>query len=597
MKHTTIWKTLELFNGVLFHTPKPTQNQNHVEYLDGYIITPGAIWAREIILDFYREQKLNGKQLNQTFHKSWNVIKYSSRQELLQQQIIHYLSTYGTNFQDEVYIPNEILKVPDLKISYKVVHAYTKKQLQEKCLEMLQSGIALKSETIDDILHLLLDELQYEFTGKENIRNKEAICKLVELYSILPDDPVEFLRYVIFRSTGETLLIKSPDLINKVKNSVFNPIILFNKYDLKKLSQIYNRFKPLFLAYKNKCPRTINKLSKYSKKYHKPLVINPINLVTQHPLKEEDVPWLENATIFSLFKALQACYTRIHKQDHFTYRIRNGKSFTKKNKKANQKVCTYNFNFIIRFLVTKYNQTGHKFYFPKNIRYALPTSEKMFVGNIPTGTKFIGKKLVVGIYWRNDWGAYDLDLSAINLAGKVGWNADYNQQGTLLYSGDMTSAPNGAVEYLHADKGLSYPSLIQNNVYHGNNDCEYKIVIGKGSNISHAYMINPNNLMAEVKCQSKQKQTVLGFMLPADNKQEFVLLNFGAGAARISTNSPTSEMALKALFQQYEKSFNMETLISYLGGEIVEDKEKADFDFSIDNLQKDSFLKPFNGKI
>jgi hypothetical protein len=47
--------------------------------------------------------------------------------------------------------------------------------MQEKCLSLLQSGIALKEETIDDLLHILHTELEYDFTGKENIRNKKPL--------------------------------------------------------------------------------------------------------------------------------------------------------------------------------------------------------------------------------------------------------------------------------------------------------------------------------------------------------------------------------------------------------------------------------------
>ena len=93
--------------------------------------------------------------------------------------------------------------------------------------------------------------------------------------------------------------------------------------------------------------------------------------------------------------------------------------------------------------------------------------------------------MAVGIYWEDAWGARDLDLSGLNIAGKIGWNSDYNQgDGNLMYSGDITSAPNGAVEYLYANKGLKNPTLVQNNVYSGNNNCEYKIIVGKGDKIN-----------------------------------------------------------------------------------------------------------------
>jgi hypothetical protein len=90
------------------------------------------------------------------------------------------------------------------------------------------------------------------------------------------------------------------------------------------------------------------------------------------------------------------------------------------------------------------------------------------------------------------------------------------------------------VEYLYANKGLSDPTLVMNNVYSGAEDAGYKIIVGRGDKVSENYMMNPNNLFAEVKTQSVQKQTVLGLFIPNDraldiNGQTFVLLNFGAG--------------------------------------------------------------------
>ena len=62
----------------------------------------------------------------------------------------------------------------------------------------------------------------------------------------------------------------------------------------------------------------------------------------------------------------------------------------------------------------------------------------------------MGEKLAAGIYWEDKWGANDLDLSGLNISGKIGWNSDYyNENRSIIYSGDLTEAANGAVEYLH----------------------------------------------------------------------------------------------------------------------------------------------------
>ena len=581
-------KTLKLFNAVL------ARKSNEKPFIsdEGFIIESDALWAKKEIISYYSKEKLNGNDLNKTFHKSWQKIKESSRIELLIEQINHYISTYGSDFQNEIYIPKEVLNVPDLKLTFKVIKAYTQEEMQEKCLSLLRSGIALKEETIDDLLYILHTELEYDFTGKENIRNKEAVIKIADRYDIYPENPVEFFRYVIYKTTRTTLLIKSNDLIDDIKKSKFNPTYLFENFGLEKMAEIFNRFKPLFLAYKNRAPKTINKISKLSKVYHQPLISNPLNNATNILLENSDLNWLENATPFALFKALSACYSRMYGQNTFVYRIRNGKSWTKKGTATS--VNELNYDFILNYLKSKYNLSEKKFYFPKDVAFGLPTSEKMFVGNIPTGTRFYGERLAVGIYWEDSWGANDLDLSGLNIAGKIGWNAAYNQDnGQLMYSGDMTSAPNGAVEYLYANKYLNTPTLVMNSVFSGDSNCGYKIVIGKGDDISYDYMMNPNNLFAEAKCNSVQKQTILGMLLPKDGKQCFVLLNFGAGNSHVSGTSEVSTMATNALYQQWYESISFNHLIEKLGAIITSEKEEADFDFSLETLEKDSFTKIF----
>ena len=106
-------------------------------------------------------------------------------------------------------------------------------------------------------------------------------------------------------------------------------------------------------------------------------------------------------------------------------------------------------------------------------------------------------------------------------------------------------------------------------------------------------MINPNNLFADIKCSSIQRQTILGMLLPEDNKQCFVLLNFGACHARVSGNSEISTLATKALYQQWNKALSFKTIVTQLGANVIENKYEADFDLSLDTLEKDSFLKPF----
>ncbi|MBC8552151.1 MAG: hypothetical protein H8D23_21120 [Candidatus Brocadiales bacterium] len=582
-------KTLKLFNAVV---AKLSTDQPFVSS-EGYVIMPNALWAKPEIEKFWKAEKLSGNDLNKTFHKSWEKVITASREELLIEQIVHYMSTYGTNMEGQIYIPDEVLEVPDVKVSFKVFKGYETEELIAKSLNMFKSGIALTTETIDDLLEILVSDLDYSFTGDEVIKNREAVIKIADTYGVIPKDTMEFFRYIIYRMTGDTLIIKNKASVAAIKASTFNPVPQMKSFGLEKLSEIFNRFKPLFLAMKPKHAKTINRISKLSKTNHKPLVSNPLNSVTSVLLEDGDLHWLDNATPFALFKAMTACYTRLSGQSAFVYRIRNGRSWTKENPSVNTGLAEKNFNTLVEYVKTRFNMDGKKFFFPEDIHFALPTSEKMFVGNFPTGTKFFGENMAAGIYWKNSWGAHDHDLSGMNIGGKVGWNSAYTQSGSLTYSGDITDAPNGAVEYLHARAGLSSPTLVLNNVYGGDDTAGYKIIVGRGSDVSRKYMMDPNNLLAEVKTASVQRQTVLGMLLPEGDQQAFVLLNFGSGNANVGGYSKMAQLSTQALFEQWRTPLSFNYLIGLLGGEDVEDPAEADYDFSLDSLEKDSFTKVF----
>jgi len=584
-------KIFNLFNCVL----KGDDSDICINYEYGFVIENNGAWAEKEISSFFKKSKLSGNDLNKTFHKSWEVIKDTPREILFIHQIFHYFSTYGTNFEGSMYIPDEILNVPEIKLKFIVVKALPKSEIIKKCLGILRSGIALKEETISDLFDIL-DDLDYKFTGEEGIKNKEAIVKLAEIYKIYPKDPTEFFRFVIYRATNNTLLIKNKESIDLIKESKFNPSQLFKEYGLEKMAQIFNRFKPLFLAFKTKCPKTINRIAKLSKTLHKPMIENPINLVTSKLLDDKDINWLNNATVFSLFKAINACYSRKNGQDNFVYRIRNGKSWVQlKHKKVNVDVCERNYNLLINHIKNKFSFNGKTIYIPKNVEYALPTSEKMFVGNIPTGSSFFGEQLAAGVYWENDWGATDIDLSGLNIDGKVGWNSSYNQNGRLLYSGDMTNGRNGAIEYLWCNANKVPTTLAMSNVYYGDADCEYKIVIGNGEKINREYMMDPNKVFAEVKCKSVQKQSVIGMFHYKENKTAFTVLNFGAGAARVSSgDSDIQSTAIEALKQQWINPLTLNGIFVILGAKVVNEKvEKIDIDLSLENLSKESFTRIF----
>jgi hypothetical protein len=588
--------TLKLFNTVV------TKESRNAQFLSEYgvFVDSSAALAISDIKKHLKTLKLSGVELNKTFHKSWSVIQKSTREELAIQQILHYFSTYGSNFEAEMYLPDEILNIPDLKINVSVIEGTSKKALIEKCLDLFRSGIALKEDTIDDLFSLLKN-FKYKFTGKEGFKNKEANIILAKEYKIFPEAPEEFLRYLVSLATESTSLVKNAETIELIKASNTEISKDINLYGIKKIAPIFNRFKVLFLAFKAASKTNtsiINKLSKLSKTMHTPMPQNSLNLVTQNKLTSNDVHWLDNATIYALFKALSACYSRKEGQTSFVYRIRNGKSWVKSTN-VDFQLCSDNYDFLLNYLKTRVKGENKNVLVPENIVYGLPTSEKMFVGNIPTGTKFLGDQLAAGIYWENSWGATDLDLSGMNISGKIGWNADYySGQNDLSYSGDLTNAEEGAVELLRSGSNNNIePTLVMNNVYSGEADCSYKIIVGQGSDIGQDLMINPNKIMAEIKTEGVQKSMVLGLFLQEDDKtKSFTLLNFGAGNAHVCGESDVSIMATKALYEQWKKPLNLNIILKELGFNIIFKETEdinVDFNLGFDIINKSTFIDLF----
>ncbi|MEM1120797.1 MAG: hypothetical protein AAGJ18_10140 [Bacteroidota bacterium] len=593
MKRAIIQLSLQLFNAVPQGKASKISQKNSLKY--GVFIDEKAAYATTAILDYFAKNKLSGEQLNATFHKSWKTIKNSSRETLLLHQILHYCTTYGSNFKsDFIYIPVEELQIPELKqLPIRVIRGVEKQELLDKCLAMLSSGVALGEDTVDQLLELL-GLLGYRFTSVDTIKNKEALVKIIAKTGIYPTQPTEFLRYLVYLATDSTLLIKSPLVMEAIKEKRLNITAHLRHYGLEKCATIFNRFKPIWLAFKaNKANVTfINKISKLSKTLHQPMPVDVLNTLTSQVYSKEEVKAaLKKVNNFRKVRLLYALNTRLSFANAYLYKIRNGKSFAKMG--TTKLEWTYfeeMYQLIYQDLVDSLAVKGMRIKYPGFIDYALPASEKMFVGNVPVGTKITARKLVSGVYWENAWGARDLDLSALSLSGKVGWNDAYQGQG-LLYSGDMTDAKNGATELLYTDSKIVEPSLSQLNIYNGEVNCKFKMVIGQADKIEQNYTFNPNELLLEVETSMKSKQQILGLFMPEkDNKMSFTLVNTGLGNISVSGRSENSDNARNALYFQYVCPISFRQLLQDAGAILVEKEGEIDLDLSPQQLQKDTLM-------
>jgi len=252
-------------------------------------------------------------------------------ERLVVEQLAHYLTTYGQEqpaeyliekeeqwgvghlaekiieledfesgkirHEDYVYIPKEKLEIPDLEIDgirLVIIKGYTKEELKTKLLDLLSLGIALAEDTINDAL----DIAEFLELGEEDIkdiRNKEVKTALYDYLNLFPKNPTEFLRYVIYKVTGKTLLIKNATLIEEIKEKQDRAISrLFSryatKYGLGRLAEIFYRFKPIFLAFRanDKLKPIINKVRKLAIKHHRPMPEDYLNTITAKIKKVND---------------------------------------------------------------------------------------------------------------------------------------------------------------------------------------------------------------------------------------------------------------------------------------------------------------------
>ena len=584
-------EVLRLFKGFLGEKSNSVSEEG-LKY--GLLIPSSA--SEAVVKEAIELYGKDGQKWNQTFHKDFEIVRNAPIEDLIAQQIMHYITTYGFESlgiyrEDLVYIPKEKLEIPELdvdNIELITIKPYTSEQLTEKLMGLLTSGIALSEQTVKDVMVLsdFIDKNRFD-----EIVNREIKTTLYDKYNIMPRNPEEFLRFLLFKLTNGTLKIQNADTIRAIKKSdkakALNMLQLYviktpNGYE--KLSSIFLRNKNLFLALKIKqdeC-RTekdevtrksinalINKLRKMANNNHKPLKRNILDCLTDTNVNinvNELCSALDNVTIFREIRILNGVLYRLYGNNNVVYKIRNGKSYVtnlppktqayvKKLEDISQIIKTH----LVDRIST--NVKGKYIYIPNNITYAAPTSEKQFNGNIPAGSYIEVPRiddLVYGVHWANlpgdgrhqSRGFYgeikpngeervDLDLKQMNKNEVFGWDASYRSSASdILFSGDITDAPapNGATELFYVGRNYGHGAfLITLNMFTGNTkDVPFEFVLAKApansSAIRKNYAINPNDIIEKIDMEIKntERQKVLGLITIGDTVK-FYFNDFSAG--------------------------------------------------------------------
>jgi len=629
--------TIKLFKAVpikVKRKKKASDTLLEITISKGFIFSPEVVYnysekeLTELVKRIEKEVGLTAEQMNASFHKSWKKVKEASCEQLVLEQIIHYITTYGfesLGIYDEntIFIPNEQLYLPDIKIDkvkLVVIKGYTKEELKEKLLKLLQTGIALGEDTITAVLDVaLFVELTKEDVA--TIKNKEVRVLLYDHLGIFPENNIEFLRYLVYKATDKPFFIKDKTTIAGIKNKKNLDVLgLLNrygsKYGLEKLAEIFYRFKPLWLAFKtnNKLNSIINKIRKLAKKYHKPMREDYLNEVTAKIKKDEiDVEKLKDELKrVNTFRKIRLAYSlqfRTTDVKSILYKVRNGKGYATEfefNKKKESKgILDIVLDSIAKDV--RKNVKGKKIYIPEYVNYTLPATEKQFVGEFPCGTCItIPKDMIFGVHWEDQERYYriDLDLSLINATvGKIGWDRYYRSDDRkVLFSGDVTAAPKpkGASELFYVKKQIKQSFVLFLNYYNFDENIEvpFKIIVAKEQvkQFGRNYMVDPNNVVATVNSKINKPQKMLGLLVVTTKKSKFYFVEASLGASITSSDSEFAENARKYLFGFYKNAINLGDILERAGAKMVKDKEKCEIDLSPENLEKDTIINLVTNK-
>lgn len=428
-----------------------------------------------------------------------------------------------------------------------------------------------------------------------------------------------------------TLLIKNKELIDSIKyfgkqslNSNKDVQKDFTHADLKALASIFLRYKPIFLAFKSfpGCAPYINKIRRLAVHYHKPLndvnVRNISNLAKQGRFADVDKV-LKSADLRSLIKLFNFAYAGLKPSTGWessamrallnktvansldadlqanikniklinkgsfpvAYNIRNGKVFIASdnnifNSAANVKLVEKVFIAINERVANK--MKDKIVLVPEGLNYAAPYSEKQMVNTIPWGSyiNLNGESgHSIGIHWLNSSTKdlrdvrVDIDLHMSGAEGtNIGWNANYKgNRETIIYSGDMTSAPigqGGAVEsiYFH---NLHEIFKVSVNLYSGDNVPFQFFVADHKYNDPHVVDVNQLYMMPiNLRFSANQFSMNLGIV---DNEKFYFFNGSTDFHKRIPNRNLTSEF-IQAIRHKLNHQIGMAELLLMAGAKI-----------------------------
>jgi hypothetical protein len=463
--------------------------------------------SADLILDVYGADQAIW---DQTFHKSWEKVATAPIEQLVFEQLVHYFSTYGMEYlgyQATPILPVEKVLTdpntfPNIR-AFTIIRLVSEGDFQKMVDEYLVKTLAPHKNLVKGIIEMM----DYAaVTNIDNIASFELKVARCEVLGIVPKNPTDFLRFLVYKTTGSTMLIKSNRALNEIREKAACSGVLKNYFaraDLTKLASIFYRFKPIFLAFKKApgCAKYINKIRRLAKTFHEPQsdvnVQNVMNLIMDGRMDDaKDV--ISRCTGRQLIKLMnygmaEELRYNVTPKANPVYLVRNGRAFVKQETpqaidfkagaidELQELVCdALDAKFMGKL-------AGKVYHLPNYVNYTVPVSEKQFIGNIPYGSWIQfenGEPLTMGVAWENYKGQRtDIDLHMDSLSRSFGWNTGYRSDSRdVMYSGDMTDATNGAAEVFRfvpdgSDKEHPEVFLLTVNNYTQENGVPFKFLI------------------------------------------------------------------------------------------------------------------------
>lgn len=561
-------------------------------------------------------------QINKsTLHRSVKAVDLMDLDELRLHQALHYLSVFthqedGSCFgtipvdKEETYLPNEYLGLDNDQdpIKFTIIYPITVDELVEK-IKGLVSGIALKQETIE-----LLMEIIPSYTNRfsiDDFKNKEIKAYLIDAGYYTPSNAIDLIRYIYYKKTGSTLLISSKynkqDFnINSYRYNSSELLASFaENYGVETIARTFNRYRDFWVMLKKDSKanaKIINKASKLAKTLNVPCKQLPLdNIASPFVLDKDIVKELKNVTLFKKISLYNYLLSELTPSEYKLYNIRNGKVFVKTSgERCYTSVAARRLVLIANSIREdlKDKVEGKKFLLSKYIQYAVPTSEKNFIGNVPMCSKVNAtNKFSFGIHWFNQNGyRTDLDLHAESKRLHIGWNCDLKNN-AAAHTGDVTNAPepNGGAEAVYfkdefaddtvvitVDNFTGFKNITTNVFFNWFIDKE---VLDEDTILS----IDSDSLYIK-DFTLESNEVMLGLIrADKDGKKEFIFYSSRLSDQIVTTYNQKLEGISSAINSTIDSRLMLEDLIAMCGGLITEDPEEADYNLNETNLTKDSF--------